>query len=259
MIYVTGDCHGEFQKFGAERFPEGKQLTKADTVIICGDFGGIWCGEQEYVKKKAEDYWLRWLDEKPFTTVFVDGNHENHIRLQNYPVTEWHGGRVHQIRDSVLHLMRGEIFEIEGKRFFAFGGARSHDISDGIIDGAEPDWQRQAYLLELAGKQMYRVKGVSWWEEELPTDEEMENGLENLAKCRNRVDYIITHCAANAIQNRISDGFAADRLTDYFDRIRETVSYQRWFFGHYHDDAEITAQDILLYHSIRQLAEGDAL
>ncbi len=74
MVYVTGDCHGEFNKFSTAAFPEQKQMTKNDVVIICGDFGGIWDTDKT---SSHENYWLKWLDEKTFTTVFVDGNHEN--------------------------------------------------------------------------------------------------------------------------------------------------------------------------------------
>ena len=77
MIYITGDCHGEFNKFSTAAFPEQKQMTKKDIVIVCGDFGGIWDTDKN---SQHESYWLKWLDEKPFTTVFVDGNHENFSR-----------------------------------------------------------------------------------------------------------------------------------------------------------------------------------
>ena len=42
MIYITGDCHKDFSRFTLENFPEQKQMTKDDYVIICGDFGGVW-------------------------------------------------------------------------------------------------------------------------------------------------------------------------------------------------------------------------
>ena len=69
-----------------------------------------------------------------FTTLFVDGNHENFDRLYSYPIIEWHGGKVHKINSSIFHLMRGEIYEIDNKKIFAFGGASCHDIPDGILD-----------------------------------------------------------------------------------------------------------------------------
>ena len=71
MIFVTGDTHGNFQRFGSKYFPEQKEMSRSDYVIICGDFGGVWSDTPN------ERYWLDWLEDKPFTTLFVDGNHEN--------------------------------------------------------------------------------------------------------------------------------------------------------------------------------------
>ena len=50
---------------------------------------------------------------------------ENFDRLDEMPVEMWCGGRVHRINDSVLHLMRGEAFDIAGRKVFCMGGARS--------------------------------------------------------------------------------------------------------------------------------------
>ena len=71
----------------------------------------------------------------------MDGNHENFDRLYDYPVDELHGGKVHKIRNSVIHLMRGQVFEIDGKKIFTFGGARSHDISGGILELDDPNFR----------------------------------------------------------------------------------------------------------------------
>lgn len=114
MIYITGDCHSNFERFNTRNFPEQKEMTKDDYVIICGDFGGVWNKDGE---SKMETSVLDWLDGKAFTTLFVDGNHENFDRLYAYPVEMWHGGKVHKIRSSVIHLMRGQIFELEEKRY----------------------------------------------------------------------------------------------------------------------------------------------
>ena len=93
MIYITGDCHREFGRFSTKNFPEQNEMTKDDFVIICGDFGGIWDKEES----KEEKYYLDWLNNKPFTTLFIDGNHENYDRLCSYSVVEWHGGKVHMV------------------------------------------------------------------------------------------------------------------------------------------------------------------
>lgn len=74
MIYITGDCHGNFERFNPSIFPEQNEMTKKDYVIICGDFGGVWHRDEE---SKDETMVLDWLDSRPFTTLFVCGNHEN--------------------------------------------------------------------------------------------------------------------------------------------------------------------------------------
>ena len=41
MIYITGDTHASFKgRFSTDIFPEQKEMTKEDYLIICGDFGG---------------------------------------------------------------------------------------------------------------------------------------------------------------------------------------------------------------------------
>ncbi|MDE7249846.1 MAG: metallophosphoesterase, partial [Lachnospiraceae bacterium] len=145
MIYITGDCHSNFERFNKSIFPEQSEMTKDDYVIICGDFGGVW---DKVTESNTEKWWLDWLESKSFTTLFVDGNHENFDRLYDYPVEEWHGGKVHKIRDSVIHLMRGQVFIIDGKKIFTFGGAASHDFDGGILELDDPDFKRKKKILD---------------------------------------------------------------------------------------------------------------
>ncbi|MBP3852839.1 MAG: metallophosphoesterase, partial [Erysipelotrichaceae bacterium] len=111
MIFITGDTHREqdIAKINPDdKFPLGKQLTADDYLIICGDFGCIWDGG------KGDAFWLNWLESLPWQTCFIDGNHENFTLLNAFPVETWHGGKVHRIRPNIVHLMRGEYFDIEG-------------------------------------------------------------------------------------------------------------------------------------------------
>lgn len=172
MIYITGDCHQDFGRFNTGIFPEQKEMTKDDYVIVCGDFGGVWNRGGE---NKEEKHLMDWLEGKPFTTLFVDGNHENFDRLYAYPVEEWHGGKVHKIRPTVIHMMRGQVFAIDGKSVFTFGGASSHDIDGGILEPEDPDFKRKKRKLNQ-GWLPYCINHVSWWRQELPSQEEMEEG-----------------------------------------------------------------------------------
>lgn len=235
-VWITGDIHGNPQRFSSSIFPEQKEMTKIDVVIIAGDFGLVWDYNGE---NRTEKYWLDWLDNKPFTTLFVDGNHECFDRLDAYPVEKWHGGNVHFIRPSVIHLMRGQVFGIEDRKFFTFGGASSHDISAGILELDDPDFKKNKKRLDKDPFALYRINHVSWWERELPNKEEMEEGLSNLKKQNNKVDYIITHCPYTSLLKLMDGGsglYKSDKLTDYLQKIKQTVNYKQWIFGHMHQD-----------------------
>ena len=219
MIYVTGDTHGNFRRFQPEYFPEQAGVTKNDVVIIAGDFGGVWFGDSR------DDETLDWLERLPFTLAFVCGNHENYDALERYPVAEWHGSKVHRVRPHVLHLMRGQVFELESYRFFTMGGAKSHDTN-------------------------HRINHISWWRQELPSDEEYSEALQNLERYNWQVDYIITHCAPTSIALMGSRHNEADRLTDFLQEVRERAKYYYWLFGHYHDNKAVNEKHILLWEQI---------
>lgn len=251
MIYITGDCHREYRRFNTRNFPEQKEMTKEDYVIICGDFGGVWSFEKE---DKEEKHLLDWLEEKPFTTLYVDGNHENFDRLYGYPIENWQGGKVHKIRPSVLHLMRGQVFDICNRSIFTFGGASSHDISGGILEMDAPNFQREMKRLNQVGIP-YRINHWSWWAQELPSEEEMEEGRRNLAEHNNTVDFIVTHCCASSTQQLLGrDGFEDDIETKYLEEIRQSTEFKKWFFGHYHDNQNVTEKEILLYEQVIRIA-----
>lgn len=248
-VWISGDIHGNPVRFSTDNFYEQKEFSgnkEENIVIICGDFGLVWnCTEEN----KTEKYWLDWLESKPFTTCFVDGNHENFDRLDAYPVEKWNGGKVHKIRPHVIHLMRGQVFEIEDKKFFTFGGASSHDISDGILDPFEDrelikEWRND-------WSKMFRVNHVSWWERELPSEEEIQEGIENLKKHDNKVDFIITHSPSASVIALLGKGlYEQDRLTKYLEEIRCNTEYKRMYSGHMHVNRAVNDKDILLYEQI---------
>ncbi len=252
MIYITGDTHADFKhRFNMENFPEQKEMTKDDYVIICGDFGGVWDVGWE---SKNEKYWLDWFEERAYTLLFVDGNHENFDRLNGYPEKEWHGGKVHELRPHVLHLMRGQVFEIDEKKFFTFGGASSHDITGGILETDDPSFKEKKKKLDK-GYEPYRINHLSWWEQELANEEEMQEGRNNLRKHDYTVDFIVTHCCSSSTQVLIGGSmYKPDRETDYLEFIKNYVNYKKWFFGHYHDNRNIFDKEILIYEQMIRIS-----
>jgi len=221
MIYITGDVHGEIDitKFNMKHFPAQKQMTKKDYVIIAGDFGCIWSGG------KQDKYWLDWLESKNFTTLFVCGNHENFDLLNEYPVTEWSGGKVHQIRPSIYHLMRGQVFMIDGLKIFTFGGATSVD-------------------------KKYRKEFTSWWKEEVPSQAEFDEGMKNLKNHNMTVDIVITHTAPTEVIEKLF--LDLDKINDptniMLNQFKEKINFKQWFFGHFHENKTM-GKFTVLYNS----------
>ena len=261
MIYVTGDCHSNFRRFTKRRRAElSFELTEDDYVIVCGDFGLCWANDAEF------KYNCDWLGSLPFKILFVDGNHENHAMLASYPVEMWNGGKVHHIvRDKIIHLMRGQVFNIEGSTFFTFGGASSHDVQGGILDRDDPLYQekrRQAIRYDLP----YRVINFSWWKEELPCEDELQEGLDILSQMGYQVDYVISHCGSNRLQDILSEYYKSatsckriyttDILTEYFDKLEDKLQYKQWFCGHYHEDMRLDEKHTIIYNQILPIIDN---
>ena len=256
MIYLTGDTHGEYGRFSKRRLGAmaGMELTDKDYIIVCGDFGLCW------EKNRTFDYECRIFEQKPYTVLWVQGNHENYDFISEFEVEEWNGGKVrHIVRDKVILLERGQVFTIEGKTFFTFGGASSHDIQGGVLNRDDPDFKLKAKQARDVGLP-YRILGESWWPQELPSEEEMEEGLRNLAKVNYRVDYVITHCASNTVQDILDPEpgklLKADCLTDYFQKLEEKLEYSQWYFGHYHMDKRVDGKHTLLYRLVVRLGQN---
>jgi len=249
MIFVTGDIHShEFARF--TQWELGATLTRDDYVIIAGDFGLVWYptieqarafkpdltdGEIRLLKERllGEAKNLQWLSEQPWTTLFVDGNHENFPRLTAYPVIEFHGGKAAQIAEHVYHLKRGEVFDLQGFKVFAFGGAASHDMHR-------------------------RVEGVNWWPQEIPSQKEYDNALKNLERCDWTVDYVITHAPPEGVRVHIEDWISdparpQNQVTDMLETIRQRLAYKRWFFGHYHREDWLPYDCTCVYRTLTEV------
>lgn len=277
-LFITGDTHGADRleygspdgyvpRLNTGNFPEQKNLTKDDYVIICGDFGGIFDTDRRSISEsKAEKHHLDWLDGKPFTTLFVAGNHENYDRLsgikdekllgswfyekmpsetkeqfrKGYPQKKWFGSSVREIRPSVLMLETG-VFELNGYQCFVYGGASSHDIQGGILDPsdyANEAQYRRAYE-EMKGKGLlFRVKGLNWWDQEIPDDETEKRALKALEEAGWKVDYVFTHDCPAGLLERISHDPQNSRVNEFLEKLRQRLTFRQWFFGHYHQNID---------------------
>lgn len=240
-IWITGDTHipRNINKVGQNNWLEGNTLTKKDYLIVLGDFGLLWKPDTS----ELETYWTTWLDNRKWTTLFIDGNHENHDRLNKLDKVDMFDGTVGKVSDNIFHLKRGEVYTIDGKKFFCMGGALSID-------------------------KYHRTEGYDWWREEQPSHLEQDQGISNLEKHNNKVDYILTHTAPyNLLPYIIPEvedisglNFGVpyeghrffDNTCKYLQHICDTVEYKMGYCGHWHIDMELEKYTIL-YHDIRKI------
>lgn len=204
-IYLTGDTHQDIKRFTSKNFPEQKALSKEDHLIQLGDFGMFWNNSisEQNIRKE--------LLMRNFTTLFIDGNHENFELIQRLSTPQqMFENEVNKVYGFV-HLKRGHVYKIHNKTFFVMGGAES-------IDKA------------------YRMIGLSYWREELPSKQEMDFGLQELEKHSWKVDYVLTHEAPESIINQIykDNTIITSDLPAYFEYIKNNLDFKQWYFGHHH-------------------------
>ncbi len=224
MVYITGDMHGEWERFKDKQM---RQLKAGDTLIICGDFGFLWDGS------KSETAVLRKIAMLPFTVAFLDGCHENFDLLERYPLEEWNGGPVHRIATNLVHLMRGNVYTIENQTYFVFGGGHSQDYE-------------------------FRCNTQNWWEQEHPTHQEIKSAIHTLAQHENRVDYVLTHEPPASLKDCLGvDVLQRLEIHTFFEDIIRVCQYRKWFFGKCHIDRYIPMKFFAVFEQVLPVTVKD--
>lgn len=122
--------------------------------------------------------------------------------------------RRHLIPHHVYHLMRGQVYKLNGKTFFTMGGTTSID-------------------------QAYRKKNISWWAQEEISQCDIDEAERNLRRVNYQVNYIITHTVANTFKQNVLAAYKQivpmnSAVEDYLDGIMNSVKSDYWLNGHYH-------------------------
>jgi predicted phosphodiesterase len=204
---IVGDVHGDFSFASAVcRTAQAEGITD---IIQVGDFG-IWDHHPDgvyFLDKLSEN-----SEKRGVNWTFVAGNHENYDRLENYAKTDGltdEQGMVN-IRPRIRWTGRTNVWEQQGVRFGAFGGAYSID--------------RYA-----------RTAGTSWWPQEFPRDSDLTS-LE--AQVDNEpVAVLLTHDAPTSLptwHGFMKDDLASDQSRRYMDEAYNIANPALWFHGHYH-------------------------
>lgn len=147
---------------------------------------------------------------------------------------------------------------MKAKKIFAFEGASSHDIRDGVLDlddyKSKNDMLRD-YNRQTRAGEMLRINHVSWWKEELPNEEEMERGIKNLKTYNFKVDYVLAHSLPqHVVKTLYGRNTDSDIATEYFQKLETAgFGYKRFFCGHYHKDMDLPPKYSIRYRCIERI------
>lgn len=211
MVFLLSDIHSDFSFPGFKDYIENK--ADSDLLIILGDTGLSFEKTNENLV-----FTNNFLSVKK-NIALIDGNHENFPYLNSFPEEEWNGGKVRRMSENIVLLKRGNIYCIEGKKFFVFGGCKS-----------SPKWHEM---------------GLSYPGEE-PTDEELKTAYSNLEKHKFMVDYILTH----KYEEIPGKGTVCEKLQELNKFIDDKVSFKKWYCGHWHKEKEIDDKHIVIYDKL---------
>ncbi len=220
LICVTGDMHGDLNRFKDKKI---KKLKKGDFLIVCGDFGFVWDGS------KKEKRILKKIGRKRFYTLFVEGCHENYDLLDEYPEENFCGGRVSVISGRLMRVRRGSLLDLQGNKIFAFGGGQTKEID-------------------------IRRESKTWFEQELPTTDEVKHGTESLISVNREVDYIVTHEPPATMKEFL--GFEVRQISHmhtFFDAVKNDCKFKMWFFGKAHKNKVIPPKYHCLFDEVVQI------
>lgn len=232
MILVTGDVHYPIDYAKLLELAKAGTLDKKDYLIVCGDFGVVW---ESWVRTNEA---VTQISKLPFTVLWVDGNHENFSLLKQMPVVKKFGSLCHKITKNCFHLMRGNLYKIDGSTFFTFGGARSSDKA-------------------------WRTPGIDWFPEEEASISEKAIAYDNLHSVGNKVDYIITHdCPTSILQvisKEIGTYLTPTDTSRFLQSIMNGTEFKHWFFGHHHIDSQLSPNITACYDCFYTLQNADVL
>lgn len=206
-IFITGDIHGklDFEKLQPRFFPQGPSLSEEDVLLVAGDFG------LPVLPAYSEaDYYLDDLASRKYATLFIDGNHEHFGFLASLKTEYRFEGPVGVLRPNVLHLRRGNVYEIGGFSLFAMGGARG----------------------------MSNMAGYGFDSREIPSEREWERAHKSLEERDQRVDYVLTHAAPERFLSHLYRTYNGCPVSKRLEEIYEGLRFTKWFCGHYHRDID---------------------
>jgi len=255
MIWITGDLHGDMRRI--RDFCKDTKTTIDDVIICLGDVGlNYFCGDSSIKDindafENPEENPAIYRDFKqknmvaklPITLFCVRGNHE--MRPEGIPDKYAHKETMFDgeviIEDkypNIVYAVDGEVYKFDDKQCLVIGGAYSVD-----------KWYRLGC-------------GRSWFADEILSPEEMDSIYNKLGSHKD-IDIVLTHTSPHSWEKHYNDLFidCVDQETvdksmeDFLDSVDGKIDYKLWYFGHFHDDKNISDKGVMLFNSVIPFGE----
>ncbi len=228
MIYITGDKHGdmEFVRGFCNDHPD---ISREDVLIILGDAG------INYSLNRQERKVKKMLSGLPVTLMCIHGNHEERpYNIKGYQEISRFDGIVYQQKryPNILFCKDGENYRIGNRRLFVLGGAYSTD---------------KHFRLE---------NGWEWFESEQPGPDARNNAEKTMKENDCFFDLVLSHtCPRKYLGNELRHVYTDDHEVDYstedwLDGIENRITYNHWYFGHFHKDRDLNQKVTVMYDKV---------
>ena len=233
MIYITGDKHGDME-FVREFCNYHPDISRDDVLIILGDAG------INYSLSRQEEKVKRMLSKLQVTLLCVHGNHEERpYNIKGYKEIEYFDGTVYQQKryPNILFCKDGENYRIGNRHLFVLGGAYSTD------------------------KYMRLKQGWEWFESEQPSPDDRINAEETMKRFYNSFDLVLSHtCPRKYIGSYVNHVYTDDHEIDYstedwLEDIENRIIYNHWYFGHFHQNKDISEKMTVLYNKVVRIGD----
>lgn len=216
-VWARGDTHADFDFL--PYFCDKYNTDVDDILIILGDAGILYYGENEKREQNLKDY----LTVLPITLVCVRGNHEdrstNRSNMETCTiVNKYYCGTFDYEPgyENILYTHDGYDYMFGDKLCLVVGGAYSVD-----------KWLR----IQM---------GYKWFVDEELTDKEMEEIKFNTKD--KKYDYVFTHTCpyewepTDLFLSFIDQNTVSERMEKFLSELTTNFEWDKWMFGHFHAD-----------------------
>ena len=234
MVYIIGDIHGNFKEL--KGLCERLELSKEDTIILLGDHGINYY--LNYRDIETKNYIRKHI--KP-TLFCIRGNHDaNPQKVLTCNEKMFFGNKVlfEEGYENILYALNGYDYDINGIRSFVIGGAASVD------------------------KELRLLRGWSWFEDEVPTKEELDE-IENYydflsSNPETSIENILCHtCPFDAVPidmfiGSVDQSKVDNTMEHFLQKISDKKKHKKIYCGHYHTDRKIGEDVEMLFASLQE-------